>query len=63
VNLKDPKGKEALLALAAKADVIIESFRPGVTKRLGIDYESIRLIQPGIIYCSITAYGQDDPAV
>jgi len=61
VDLKDSEVVELFLNIARKADVIIESFRPGVTKRLGIDYESIKSINPGIIYASISGYGQEDP--
>ena len=61
VDLKDEDGKAAFLKLAAKADVIIESFRPGVTDRLGLGYKDIRSINDGIIYCSTTGYGQDGP--
>ena len=62
LNLKSTAGKEIFLALAAKSDVILEGFRPGVTKRLGVDYETIKKINPGIIYCSITGYGQTGPS-
>ncbi|MBN1932890.1 MAG: CoA transferase [Desulfobacterales bacterium] len=58
INLKNEKGKKLFLALAQKADVIIENFRPGVTQRLGIEYQRIKKINPRIIYCSITGYGQ-----
>ncbi len=61
LNLKSPRAKELLLSLAATADVFIESFRPGVMKRLGIDYDVIRAINPGIVYCSLSAFGQDGP--
>lgn len=61
LNLKSATGREIFLALAAKSDVILEGFRPGVAKRLGVDYESIEKINPGIIYCSITGYGQTGP--
>ncbi|MEM8500995.1 MAG: CaiB/BaiF CoA-transferase family protein [Pseudomonadota bacterium] len=61
LNLKSPKAKELLLSLAATADVFIESFRPGVMKRLGIDYDVIRAINPAIVYCSLSAFGQDGP--
>jgi len=61
LNLKAAAGKEIFLALAVKSDVILEGFRPGVTQRLGVDYEAIREINPGIIYCSITGYGQTGP--
>ena len=61
LNLKDKEIVGLFKKMAAKADVIVESFRPGVTKKLGIDYESIKAINPGIIYLSISGYGQDDP--
>jgi crotonobetainyl-CoA:carnitine CoA-transferase CaiB-like acyl-CoA transferase len=58
LNLKTPQGKEIFFRLAAKADVLLEGFRPGVVHRLGIDYDTVKSINPGIIYCSITGYGQ-----
>ncbi len=58
LNLKDPEAKEALLKLIDTADVVIEAFRPGVVNRLGIDYEAVSKRNPGIVYCSISAYGQ-----
>lgn len=61
LNLKDEESLQACLELAKKADIIIESFRPGVTKKLGIDYETIKEKNPTVIYASISAYGQDDP--
>ena len=61
INLKHPAGREAFLKLAARADVVIEGFRPGVMKRLGLDYESLRQINPRLIYCALTGYGQDGP--
>ncbi len=61
LNLKAPEGKEIFFKLAGNADVIIEGFRPGVVKRLGVDYESIKEINPGVVYCSITGYGQTGP--
>ncbi len=61
LNLKSEKGRHIFCRLAEEADVIIEGFRPGVVKRLGIDYQTIAKINPGIIYCSITGYGQDGP--
>jgi crotonobetainyl-CoA:carnitine CoA-transferase CaiB-like acyl-CoA transferase len=59
LNLKTPQGKEIFSRLAAKADVLMEGFRPGVVHRLGIDYDTVNNINPGIIYCSITGYGQN----
>jgi alpha-methylacyl-CoA racemase len=62
LNLKAEAGVEALLRLAEKADVAIESFRPGVVDRLGVGYEAMRKRNPGIVYCSTSGYGQDGPA-
>ena len=61
IDLKAPSGKAALLRLAQKADVVIESFRPGVAARLGIGYEDLRAINGGLVYCSTSGYGQDGP--
>lgn len=61
LNLKSEAGKEIFYKLAQTADVIIEGFRPGAVNRLGVDYETIRKINPGIIYCSLSGYGQDGP--
>ena len=61
INLKADSGKNILYKLAAKADVVIEGFRPGVAKRLKIDFDTLKAINPRIIYCSITGYGQDGP--
>lgn len=61
LNLKTGEGKEIFFRLTRNADVVMEGFRPGVTKRLGIDYEALRKLNPKIIYCSITGYGQDGP--
>ncbi|MFV0676933.1 CaiB/BaiF CoA transferase family protein [Variovorax sp. tm] len=59
LDLKDPGENAAALELAAGADVVVESFRPGVMQRLGLGYEDIRQRHPGVIYCSVSAYGQD----
>lgn len=61
LNLKHAAGRTAFLRLAESADVLVEGFRPGVMRRLGIDYETLRAINPRLIYCSITGYGQDGP--
>jgi alpha-methylacyl-CoA racemase len=61
VNLKSEQGKEVLLRLAREADVLLESFRPGVLDRLGVGYERLRLQNPGLVYCAISGYGQDGP--
>lgn len=61
VDLKSEEGRLIFNKLAAKADVIVENFRPGVTERLGIDYPTVSAFNNGIIYCSITGFGQKDP--
>ncbi len=61
LNLSDPKGKEIFLDMSTKADVIVENFRPGVVKKWGIDYERVNALNPNIIYCHISGYGQDGP--
>lgn len=61
LNMKDPRGREAFMKLAAKADIITENFRPGVTKKLGIDYDAIVKINPGVIYASMSGFGQTGP--
>jgi len=59
LDLKSEDGKAALRDLVTGADVFVEGFRPGVMKRLGFDYESVRALCPDIIYCSISAFGQE----
>ena len=61
LNLKTKAGKEIFFRLVEKADVVLEGFRPGVVNRLGVDYDSVRKVNPRIIYCAITGYGQDGP--
>jgi len=61
VDLKDPDGRDALFALVRGADVVVESFRPGVVDRLGIGFEALRAVNPRVILCSTTGYGQDGP--
>jgi len=61
LNLKDPRGKDIFLKLAAKADIVAENFRPGVVKKLGIDYDAVSKINPGIIYASMSGFGQTGP--
>jgi formyl-CoA transferase len=61
LNLKDPKGVEVFRRLSEKADVVVENFRPDVKARLGIDYESLRKINPRLVYGSISGFGQDGP--
>ncbi len=63
LNLKDPRGVEAFMKLVAKSDVVLEGFRPGVVDRLGIGYKQVSQVNPKIVYCSITGYGQSGPMV
>lgn len=59
VNLKDEDGRALVQTLAAEADVVIEAFRPGVAKRLGVDAATLRGLNPRLVYCSISAFGQE----
>ncbi len=61
INLKNEKGKALLKRLVAIGDVVIENFTPGVMKGLGFDYDELKKINPKVIYCSISGYGQDGP--
>ncbi len=61
LNLKSPEGREVLLRAVRESDVVLESFRPGVLDRLGVGYEAMREVNPAIVYCAITGYGQDGP--
>jgi len=61
LNLKTPEGVEIFKKLVAQADVVVENFRPDVKTRLGIDYESLKAINPGLVYASISGFGQDGP--
>jgi crotonobetainyl-CoA:carnitine CoA-transferase CaiB-like acyl-CoA transferase len=61
INMKDPRGKELILKLAAKADIITENFRPGVVKKLGIDYDTIVKFNPAVVYASMSGFGQTGP--
>jgi len=61
LDLRSDGGRNAFLRLATAVDVIIESFRPGVVDRLGIGFDDVRVVNPGIVYCSTTGYGQTGP--
>lgn len=61
LNLKAPEGKEIFKRLTKTADVVVENFRPGVMKRLGLAFEVLREINPGLIYCAISGFGQSGP--
>lgn len=62
LDLKSAQGKEIFLQLAAQSDVVVENFRPGIAKSLGIHYEALQEVNPGIVCCSISGYGQTGPA-
>ena len=61
LDLKSQAGREIALKLIGSADVVVENFRPGVTQRLGVDYDALRADHPQLVYCSITGYGQTGP--
>ena len=61
INLKKPEARDIVRRLIERSDVVIENFRPGVAKSLGIDYKSVRRINQNIIYCSIKGYGSRSP--
>ena len=61
LNLKDAADRALLLRLAREADVLVEAFRPGVVDRLGVGYDAVRALNPRIVYCSISAFGQTGP--
>jgi alpha-methylacyl-CoA racemase len=61
LDLKDPAGRDAALKIASQVDVVMESFRPGVAKRLGIDYDAVKAKNSRVIYCALTGYGQSGP--
>ena len=63
LDLKSEAGRNVLRALAAEADVLIESFRPGVMERLGVGYETLRAVNPRLVYCAISGYGASGPFV
>ena len=61
LDLRQPEGREIFLRLARDADIVIENYRPGVTKKLGVDYETVRAINPDVIYASVSGFGQTGP--
>ncbi|MFQ5760093.1 MAG: CaiB/BaiF CoA transferase family protein, partial [Acidiferrobacterales bacterium] len=61
LNLKEPEGLALFKRLVAKADVVVENYRPDVKGRLGVDYESLKAINARIVYASISGFGQDGP--
>ncbi|GBF31857.1 alpha-methylacyl-CoA racemase [Desulfocucumis palustris] len=61
LDLKKKEARDIIYKLVKESDVLLEGFRPGVTARLGIDYDTLKNVNPGLVYCSITGYGQDGP--
>jgi alpha-methylacyl-CoA racemase len=61
LNLKDPRAGQIVRRLIADYDIVIEQFRPGVMTKFGLDYDSLKAANPGLIYCSLTGYGQSGP--
>ena len=61
LDLKSPRGHEVAMELVRSADVFVENFRPGVTQRLGLDYDTLKGANPGLVYCSVTGFGQTGP--
>jgi crotonobetainyl-CoA:carnitine CoA-transferase CaiB-like acyl-CoA transferase len=61
INLKDPEGRAIFHKLAREVDVVLEGGRPGGARKLGIDYDTLRALNPRLVYCSISGYGQDGP--
>ena len=61
LNLKDPRGRDLLYRLVREADVVITEMRPGAAARLGIDYETLQELEPRLVYCAISGYGQNGP--
>ena len=61
INLKSDRGKQLFKRLVETADVVVENFRPGVLDRLGVGYDVLRSVNPTLIYCAISGFGQDGP--
>lgn len=61
LDLRHADGRAVLVDLARRADVVVESFRPGVMDRLGLGWEALRAVNPRLVYCALTGYGQDGP--
>ena len=61
LDLKSPEGRDKALKLARLSDVVVESFRPGVSQRLGIDYDSLRADHPELVYATLTGFGSEGP--
>ena len=63
LNLKHPEGREVFFRLVSKADVVVENFRPGVMERLCLGFEKLKEINPSLVYCAISGFGQNGPLI
>ena len=61
LNLKSPRGKEIFMELVKKSDLLVENFRPGTMKKLGLDYESLKAHHPSLLYAACSGFGQTGP--
>ena len=61
VDLNTPEGQDIVRALAAQSDILLENYKVGTLAKFGLDYASLKAINPGLIYCSVTGFGQDGP--
>jgi len=61
LNLQDPKAQDVFMKLAKDSDVVVENFTPGVMDRFGLGYEAVKAVNPNVVYCSISGFGQDGP--
>jgi crotonobetainyl-CoA:carnitine CoA-transferase CaiB-like acyl-CoA transferase len=61
IDLKRPEGRDAFFALARDADAVVEGFRPGAVRALGVDYDAVRAVNPRVVYCALSGYGQTGP--
>jgi len=61
LNLQDPKAQDVFMKLAKDSDVVVENFTPGVMERFGLGYEAVKAVNPNVVYCSISGFGQDGP--
>jgi len=61
LDLKHPRGRDLFIRIASKSDMIIENFRPGMMRQMGLGYDDLKKVNGGLIYCSLTGFGQDGP--
>ena len=61
LNLKQERGREIFRRLVKDADVVVENFRPGTMKKLGLDYQTLKIVNPSLVYCAVSGFGQSGP--